>query len=412
MKTLNTLFILLITSLGCLCAQEAGEPTPIPGQYIVMLKETAARPVILDETINAAGREETYQSNQTKRQSNLEKTAQVRRTAGLSESKVLAEYADALVGFSANLSPEEVAALTANPDVESVSQDYIVQLDLQSDEGRPAEFKEMGQTVTCAIQNAGGFARYSGSDDRWLWILDTGIDLDHPDLAVNSLFPYAKSFIPGETYDDAHGHGTHVAGIAAAKDNTIGVVGVSAGALVIPVKVLSNGGMASLTSVLQGINHVALYDKKGDVVNLSLGSYPVTNCANSNPALKTAIQNMGNSGTWVCIAAGNNGGKAINCNPACINGARILTVGAMGCSGSCATFSNWGSSVVDWVATGVNVYSTYKKGGYATLSGTSQATPVVAGIVHLTGKAPVSGGTVTCGNLQVPLAPYKKAKRQ
>jgi subtilisin family serine protease len=80
--------------------------------------------------------------------------------------------------------------------------------------------------------------------------------------------------------------------------------------------------------------------------------------------------------------------------------------------GACATFPNWGTTVVDWVATGVNVYSTHKNGKYTTLSGTSQATPVVAGIIHLTGKAPISGGTINCGNLEVPPAPYKKARWQ
>ncbi|MBP6812571.1 MAG: S8 family serine peptidase [Saprospiraceae bacterium] len=407
MKTSTILFALVWMSFNSLFAQ-AEEPVPIPGQYIVTLKESAAKPVALAETTDG-DRAQKVLLNEPKRTENLSKLALVRRAANVADGKVIAEFADAIVGFSANLSAAEVAQLSANPDVEGVYPDYYIQLDATVLEERPGEYEAAGQTVPCAVKNAGGFKKYTG--ENWIWILDTGIDIDHPDLTVGDIFPYAKSFIPGETYDDGNGHGTHVAGIAGAKNNTFGIVGVSAGALLIPLKVLANNGMASLTYVIQGLNHVAIYDSPNDVVNLSLGSYPVTNCVNNNPALKAAILNVGTGGSWVCIAAGNNAGKASMCSPGCINGTKIFTVGGTTCSGDCFTSSNWGASVVDWVATGVNVYSTYKNGGYATMSGTSQATPVVSGIIHARGGPPVTGGTVTCGNLNVPTAAYKIAKR-
>jgi len=408
MKTFTMLLLLTVLSFNSMMAQE-GEPVPIPGQYIVLLTESAAMPVALQRTTSST-REQTATLNQPKRDANLAKVSQVRQAAKIPAEKVIAEFADAIVGFSANLSAAEVAQLSANPAVEGVYQDYLIQLDPQVLENEPAEMERAGQTVPCAILNAGGF-KVSASAS-WIWVLDTGIDLDHPDLTVGNLYPYAKSFIPGESYDDANGHGTHVAGIAAAKNNSIGIVGVSAGALVIPVKVLSNSGMAAMTYVVQGINHAGVYGDPNDVVNLSLGSYPVTNCQNNNPALKKAILNLGSLGIWVCIASGNNSGKAINCSPGCINGPKVFTVGGTTCARGCYTGSNWGPTVVDWVATGVNVYSTYKNGGYATLSGTSMATPVVSGIIHARGGAPVTGGTVTCGNLSVPPAAYKIAKRQ
>lgn len=408
MKTLSTLFALFAISLNGLWAQ-GEDPVPIPGQYIVTLKESSANPVALQQVLSTS-REESVSLNQPQRNANLSKLSQVRRASNIQEGKVIAEYADALVGFTATLTPEEVALLSANADVEGVYQDYYIQLGPQVPEGPPAEVESSGQTVPCAIKNAGGYKK--SSSDSWIWILDTGIDLDHPDLAVGNVEPFAKSFIPGETYDDGNGHGTHVAGIAAAKNNAFGIVGVSAGAVVIPVKVLANSGMAALTYVIQGLNHVSIYDTENDVVNLSLGTYPVSNCVNSNPALKSAILNLGKSGTWVCIAAGNNAGKATYCSPACINGTKVFTVGGTTCSGGCYTSTNWGTTVVDWVATGANVYSTYKNGGYATLSGTSMATPVVAGIIHARVGPPVAGGTVTCGNLSVPPAAYKIAKRQ
>lgn len=408
MKTYTALLLLTMLRFNSMVAQE-GEPVPIPGQYIVLLTESAAMPVALQRT-NAGTREQTFTANQGKRQTNLDQVAQVKRNANISAENVLAEFADALVGFSAKLSDAEVARLSADPAVEGVYPDYYIQLDPQVLESTPPEIEGSGQTVPCAILNAGGFK--VSTSGNWIWILDTGIDLDHPDLAVGDLYPYARSFIPGENYDDKNGHGTHVAGIAAAKNNSFGTVGVSAGALVIPVKVLSNSGLAAMTYVVQGIDHASVYGDPNDVVNLSLGSYPVTNCQSSNPALKKAILNLGKLGIWTCIAAGNNSGKAIHCSPGCINGAKIYTVGATTCARGCYTEGNWGPTVVDYVATGVNVYSTYKNGGYATLSGTSMATPVVSGIIHARGGAPVTGGTVTCGNLHVPPAAYKIAKRQ
>ena len=408
MKTITMLLSLVVLGFQSLVAQDS-EPVPIPGQYIVALKTSAAMPVALQETAGST-RDQTVLFNQPKREANLSKLSLIRQAANIAEGNVIAQFADALVGFSAILTAAEVAKLSANPDVEGVYQDYSIQLDAQMQESKPEEFAEGGQTVPCAIKNAGGFKK--ALNESWIWVLDTGIDLDHPDLTVGDISPFAKSFIPGESYDDGNGHGTHVAGIAAAKNNAFGTVGVSAGALVIPVKVLANNGMASFTYLLQGLNHVALYDSENDVVNLSLGAYPVSNCANSNPALKTAILNLGANGTWVCIAAGNNAGKASLCTPGCINGPRVFTVGGMTCAKGCYTATNWGASVVDWVATGASVYSTYKNGGYATLSGTSMATPVVSGIIHLLGGPPITGGTVTCSNLSVPAAAYKIAKRQ
>jgi hypothetical protein len=283
MKTINTLLFIIMLA-GMVYGQDS-PAAPVPGQYVVVLKESSAKPVVLQE-VTTAGRQETYNLNQPARQANLAKLAQVRTMAGIAESAVLADFTDVIVGFAASLKEEQVAKLLLSPDVESVTPDYLIQMDFPSAEGIPEEYESMGQTLTCAVQNAGGFSTYTGADERWLWILDTGIDVDHPDLAVIDLFPYAKSFIPGETYNDEQGHGTHVAGIAAAKNNSIGVVGVSAGAPVVPVKVLSNAGMAYMSSVLQGLNHVAQYDGKGDVVNLSLGTYPVNNCANNNLALQ------------------------------------------------------------------------------------------------------------------------------
>jgi subtilisin family serine protease len=407
---MKTRFLMLLLGLFASAQIFAQTDGPIPGQYIVLIRETSASPVSLQEA-TAEDRESSATLNAGKRNQNLQLLASLRNTVAIANTQVLAEYADAIVGFTATLTPEQVSSLSQNPAVEGVFQDYYISADPGKEQSPPQEFSPEGQTTPCAINNAGGFTDGSAKNN-WIWILDTGIDLDHPDLNVQAALPYAKSFIAGQTADDGNGHGTHVAGIAAAKNNGIGTVGVSAGAKVVPVKVLPNSGAGgSMSGIIQGLNHVATYDKQNDVVNLSIGGYPTTNCENSNLPLRNAIKNLGLSGTWVCIASGNNAAKAVLCSPGCINGTKVFTVGAMTCAQGCYSGPNWGTPVVDWVATGYSVYSTYKNGGYATLTGTSQATPVVAGIIHARGAAPVSGGTITCGNASVPPAAYKKAKR-
>jgi Subtilase family/Peptidase inhibitor I9 len=408
---MKTRFLMLLLGLIAAVHLFAQTDGPIPEQYIVLIKESYASPVALQEA-TTEDRESAFNLNDGKRTQNLQFLASVRNTAAISSTQVLAEYADAVVGFSAKLTSEQVGMLRQNPAVEGVFQDYYVSTEPEAIERVPAEFSPQGQTTPCAITNAGGFVD-AAAKNNWIWILDTGIDFDHPDLNVQTYLPYAQSFISGQTADDGNGHGTHVAGIAAAKNNGIGIVGVSAGAKVVPVKVLPNSGAGgSISIIIQGLNHVASFDKQNDVVNLSLGAYPITNCENSNLPLRDAIKNLGISGTWVCIASGNNAANAALCSPGCINGIKVLTVGAITCAQGCYSGPNWGTPVVDWVATGQSVYSTYKNGGYATLTGTSQASPVVAGIIHARGGlAPVSGGTISCGNASVPPAAYKRAKR-
>jgi subtilisin family serine protease len=227
--------------------------------------------------------------------------------------------------------------------------------------------------------------------------MDTGIDTDHPDLNAQKKSPYAISFY-GNSIEDLNGHGTHVAGIAAAKDNGIGVVGVSAGAKVVPVKVLDDTGNSDFSILIAALNHVAQYSIPGDVVNMSLGGF-IPDCGIlSYPALPSAIMNLASAGVWISIAAGNDNNNATFYLPGCINNTRVFTVAAIDCNSACAVYTNLGENV-DWYAVGTNVYSTYKDGGYATLSGTSMATPVVAGIIHSRGQAPVRGPIITCQDL-------------
>lgn len=382
---------------------KAQEQKAIEGQFIVILKESASAPVIKNQKPNN-NRDAKEKGNKAARDKALAKNKAVREKGKINEKSVLFEYADVLSGFAAKLTPAEKKALESDTDVAGVYQDFEMSLGPLKSEAAPSDVDIKSQYNSgCFVNSVGGSNDGSGKS-TWIWVLDTGIDLDHPDLNVGTSATYAKSFITGETAEDGHGHGTHVAGIAAAKNNSIGMIGVSAGARVVPVKVLANSGKGSWSALLAGLNHVAKYDIKGDVINMSLGAYPVSSCENSNPTLRDAIRNLGASGTWVVMAAGNDSGNANANLPGCINGSKVLTVGALGCNSDCASYSNFGSAV-DWTAVGTGVYSTYRNGGYATLSGTSMASPVVAGIVHSRNSLPLSAGTVSCKN-----ASYKKAK--
>lgn len=426
---------LLLAAAGVLLMLSVmGQPKPIPGQYIVLLKE---KPVVLQQKRNV-NREQKVLDNKLIRDKNILKLKSVQTKRSIKPTSIVNEFGDVLVGFTAKMNKDEFDNMKTDPDVAGVYQDYVVELGPSEPEKNPTDvgminpesenpnaivysgpnlnsFEQAidntyvnhgflpAQYVSCAITMAGGFVDGSAKS-TWIWILDTGINLTHPDLNVQTNPTFAKSFISGQTIEDGKGHGTHCAGIAAAKNNAIGVVGVSAGAKVVPVKVLNNAGSGSFSTVLAGLNHVAMYDIPGDVVSMSLGGYGYTNCENAMPVLRDAVRNLGTAGTYVCIAAGNDYGDAAKCLPGCINGTRVYTIGCINCSKMCCDFSNFNGNVVDWVAVGQSVYSTYKSGGYATLSGTSMSTPVVAGIIHARNAPPVSGGTVTCKGVVYKIA--------
>lgn len=236
-------------------------------------------------------------------------------------------------------------------------------------------------------------------------IIDSGIDLKHPDLNVY----HQKSFVNSNTgllglfrggttattattatANDDHGHGTHVAGIAAAKDNTIGSVGVAPGAKLWAIKVLDSKGTGPLSTVIKGIDYVTSHASQIEVANLSLG------CECKSTAFDTAINEAVKAGIVFVVAAGNAGKDAINTSPS--NNPNVISVSAMADSdGKCgaqgqntgyggddslATFSNYGS-VIDIAAPGTKIFSTFKDNTYATMSGTSIASPHVAGAAAL-----------------------------
>jgi subtilisin len=223
--------------------------------------------------------------------------------------------------------------------------------------------------------------------DADIAILDTGIDLDHPDLNVF----HERSFIPGTiNADDDHGHGTHLAGVAAAKDNSFGIVGIAPGARLWAIKVLESSGMGEISTLIKGLDYINQHQNQVDVAVLSLG------CECESGALDIAINNSIKAGITIVVAAGNEGKDAGTFTPA--NNPEVITVSAIAdtdgkCGGNgpptpygaddmLASFSNYGN-VVDISAPGVDIYSTFKSNSYTKLTGTSMAAPHVAGAAAL-----------------------------
>jgi len=286
-------------------------------------------------------------------------------------------------GFSAVVPAARLEALRNDPRVERVEEDGPVQLVFPVQTlARPGGGGTTGQTTPWGITRVGGAGDGTG---KTAWILDTGIDLSHPDL--NTSRNCHVSFA-GTTPEDGNGHGTHVAGTIAAKNNTIDVVGVAANAYVCAVRVLGNSGSGTWEGILNGVNYVALNASNGDVANMSLGG------SGSNATLEAAVADLAALGVRVVIAAGNEGVNAGTTTPARLNAPNVYTISAIDSRGCMPSWSNWGNPPVDFAAPGVSITSTRKGGGTTTMSGTSMSAPHVAGILLLGGVR--ANGSATC----------------
>lgn len=293
-------------------------------------------------------------------------------------------YATAVKGFSAKMSATAAANLAArNPNIASYEADKIVRIvaPVKVMMGKPGGGSP-SQTTPWGIARVNGVANYSGTGRAW--VIDTGIDLSHPDLNVDTA--RSRNFSTGSSANDGNGHGSHVSGTIAACNNSIGVIGVAPCAPVIAVRVLNNAGSGTTSGVIAGVDYVAANGSPGDVANMSLGG-------GVSATLDQAVINAAAGGVKFALAAGNESDNANNHSPARANGANISTISAFAQGDSFASFSNFGNPPVDYADPGVSVFSTYKDGGYATLSGTSMATPHAAGVLLL--GACRSGGTVS-----------------
>lgn len=275
-------------------------------------------------------------------------------------------YSAALNGFAGKLSGAELGRLKSDARVAYIEPDRPVEAYDKS-----ASF---AQILPWGVDRIDAELNANKGTGVGVAIIDTGINLTHPDLAH---VVAGATFVKGtSTPNDDNGHGSHVAGIVAAADNGFGYVGVAPDATVIAVKVLNRNGSGSISSVNAGIdwvtaNHTAY---NIEVANMSLGG------SGFSQSMYDAIQRATNAGVTFAVAAGNSSANAANYSPSGFD--NVITVSALNSNGTFASYSNWGS-VVDLIAPGSSVPSLYKNGGYATLSGTSMASPHVAGSAAL-----------------------------
>jgi subtilisin len=340
-------------------------PDVIPNQYIVVLKDDV--PILQVSSLAA-------------------------RLQGVAVQHV---YGAALKGFSATIPPERLDAVRRDPQVAFISEDRRVYA--------------FAETLPTGVNRINAERPFSGSYNRGagvnVAVLDTGVDLTHPDLDIHPTL--RQSCVNGSTPNDGNGHGTHVAGIIAAKDNGSGVVGVASQAKIVPVKVLADNGSGTWSQVICGVDYVTANASQIKIANLSLGgsgtdSPSDSSCNNSrNDALHKAICKSVKAGVTYVVAAGNSGQDVKSFVPAAYD--EVITVTALadsdgracgygpatayGRDDSFASFSNYATLSADknrlLGAPGVSIYSTYRGGGWVYMSGTSMASPHVAGVAAL-----------------------------
>ncbi len=210
-----------------------------------------------------------------------------------------------------------------------------------------------------------------GSKNLKVAVLDTGIQYTHPNLKEFVNTALGKNFTSNDPCDfmDRAGHGTHVAGIIASYGQVSGVMKY---ATLIPIKVLNDSGVGSTYSIMQGLIHAG--NERADVVNMSIGGWDY------NESLDRACEMVTARGVIIVAATGNDYRNVIS-YPARYKS--VIAVGAVDKNGKRAAFSNYGTGGVDLMAPGVEIYSTYINNGFAFLTGTSMATPHVAGVAGL-----------------------------
>lgn len=216
-----------------------------------------------------------------------------------------------------------------------------------------------------------GWSLNKGSNDVVVAVVDTGVDLDHPDLQ-GRLLPGYNVVSPDDQPTDDVGHGTHVAGIIAANvNNGEGIAGMTWSTKILPVKALDSSGSGTTYSVAQGIIWAA--DHGAKVINLSLGNYAEAQFLHD--AIKYAYDHDA-----VIIAATGNDNTERPGYPAAYP--EVLSVSATDANQKRASFSNFGD-YIDVMAPGESIASTYPGNQYAALSGTSMASPHVAALAAL-----------------------------
>jgi subtilisin family serine protease len=319
-------------------------------------------------------------------------------------------YQHALKGYSVTLSDSDVAALRSDPNVADVEPDTPMQAACRTSPPNSQQCVGTWADRVGASSSSTTSGDGAGSVNVNVAVIDSGIDVTHPDLNVVG----GTDCTAGKGFDDTFGHGTMVAGIIGAKDNGLGVVGVAPAASLWAVRVLNKNNTASKSQVLCGVDWVTATRTDSDpsndiaVANMSLGGQGADNgnCGNApkNDPLHQAICASVASGVTYVVAAGNDSQDVQKVSPAAYD--EVLTVtatvdtdglaGGLGPVSTCvagnaddtaASFSNFATLPTDQAHTvaapGNCDETTFLGGGYITGTGTSFAAPQVAGTVAL-----------------------------
>jgi len=248
-----------------------------------------------------------------------------------------------------------------------IEEDYVISIsgsnskkDKKPDEELPLQPAE---TIPWGVEYMNNLSPDSDNTGKGIKVavIDTGIDVDHPDLIANIKGGY-NATSKKKSYDDDNGHGTHVAGIIAAVDNDIGVIGVAPEVDLYAIKALDAYGDGFVSDIVEGIEWCIENDI--DIINMSIGM------ADDSVLLHEAVQDAYSAGVVMVAAAGNNYGG--NCEyPAAYD--EVVGVGAIDMNGITADFSAFYR--VDVWAPGTEIYSSYINSSYQVLNGTSMATP-------------------------------------
>ncbi|WP_406328816.1 S8 family peptidase [Streptomyces sp. NBC_00203] len=322
----------------------ANSPTAIKGSYIVTLKKGAGF-----KAASSAGKGLINEYGGT-----------VKKTFGT-----------ALNGYTANLSATEAKRLAADPAVASVEQNQTVHLTDTTQSSAPWGLDRIDQAAL-PLSGTYTYPDTAGSGVT-AYVIDTGVRITHSQISGRASYGYDA--VDGDTTaSDGNGHGTHVATTIAGT-----TYGVAKKASIVAVRVLDNSGSGTTAGVIAGIDWVTANHTTPAVANMSLGG-------SASTSLDTAVANSIASGVTYAIAAGNSGANASSYSPARVSTA--ITVGATSSTDAKASWSNYGS-VLDIFAPGVSILAGYNTSdtATATLSGTSMATPHVAGAaaVYLAG---------------------------
>jgi subtilisin family serine protease len=288
----------------------------------------------------------------------LKEGADPRSVAAVARVEPSFVYTAAINGFAAELNQGQLNALQHNPGVDYVEEDAIVQ-NSATQSGATWGLDRIDQR---ALPLSGTYTYNATAGAVRVYVIDTGIATGHAQFGGRASNVY-DAF--GGNGQDCNGHGTHVAGTVGSS-----TYGVAKAAMLRGVKVLDCAGSGSSSGVLAGIDWVRLNHVKPAVANMSLGG-------GYSSAENTAVTNLVNAGVFVAVAAGNENQNACNVSPA--SAAAVTTVAASDRNDTRASFSNYGSCV-DIYAPGVSITSTWLNGGTNTISGTSMASPHVAGV--------------------------------